>query len=67
MQGDGPPYVKIGRSVRYAESALAQWMKSRMRLSTSQAVAKRREEKDPQESRREASTGSLKVFAFNSE
>jgi predicted DNA-binding transcriptional regulator AlpA len=36
MQGDGPPYVKIGRSVRYAESALAQWVKSRMRLSTSQ-------------------------------
>jgi predicted DNA-binding transcriptional regulator AlpA len=36
MRGDGPPYVKLGRSVRYDEGALAQWMKSRLRLSTSQ-------------------------------
>jgi predicted DNA-binding transcriptional regulator AlpA len=36
MRGDGPPYVKLGRSVRYAEGALAHWMKSRLRLSTSQ-------------------------------
>ncbi len=36
MRGDGPPYVKIGRSIRYPESALLQWMKSRMRLSTSE-------------------------------
>ena len=25
MRGDGPPYVKLGRSVRYGESALAEW------------------------------------------
>ena len=25
MRGDGPPYVKLGRSVRYGESALAKW------------------------------------------
>jgi hypothetical protein len=36
MRGDGPPFVKLGRSVRYGEGALAQWMKSRMRLSTSE-------------------------------
>jgi len=36
MRGDGPPYVKIGRAIRYPESALHQWMKSRMHLSTSE-------------------------------
>ena len=36
MRGDGPPYVKLGRSVRYGEGALVQWMKSRARLSTSE-------------------------------
>lgn len=35
MRGDGPPYIKLGRSVRYSEVALLQWMKSRQRLSTS--------------------------------
>jgi predicted DNA-binding transcriptional regulator AlpA len=36
MRGDGPPYIKVGRSVRYSEAALIQWMKSRQRLSTSE-------------------------------
>jgi predicted DNA-binding transcriptional regulator AlpA len=36
MRGDGPPYIRIGRSIRYAEAALIQWMKSRQRLSTSE-------------------------------
>ena len=36
MRGDGPPYIRIGRSIRYAEAALLQWMKSRQRLSTSE-------------------------------
>ena len=36
MRGDGPPYVKLGHSVRYGEGALLQWMKSRARLSTSE-------------------------------
>jgi predicted DNA-binding transcriptional regulator AlpA len=36
MRGDGPPYVRIGRSVRYSEAALVQWVKSRQRLSTSE-------------------------------
>jgi hypothetical protein len=37
MRGDGPLYIKITeRSIRYAEPALVQWMKSRQRLSTSE-------------------------------
>ena len=36
MRGDGPPYIRIGRSIRYAEAALLLWMKSRQRLSTSE-------------------------------
>jgi excisionase family DNA binding protein len=36
MRGDGPPYIRIGRSIRYSEAALHQWMKSRQRLSTSE-------------------------------
>ena len=36
MRGDGPPYFKLGRSIRYTEAALLQWMKSRQRLSTSE-------------------------------
>lgn len=36
MRGDGPPYLKLGRAIRYRESALVQWMKSRVRLSTSE-------------------------------
>jgi predicted DNA-binding transcriptional regulator AlpA len=36
MRGDGPPYIRIGRSIRYTEAALMQWMKSRQRMSTSE-------------------------------
>lgn len=36
MRGDGPPFMRIGRSIRYTEAALLQWMKSRQRLSTSE-------------------------------
>jgi predicted DNA-binding transcriptional regulator AlpA len=36
MRGDGPPFIKIGRSIRYSEGALLQWMKARQRLSTSE-------------------------------
>jgi predicted DNA-binding transcriptional regulator AlpA len=34
MRGDGPPFIKFGRSVRYSEKALEQWMKTRQRVST---------------------------------
>jgi len=36
MRGDGPPFVKVGRSVRYPEGTLLQWMKSNLHLSTSE-------------------------------
>jgi predicted DNA-binding transcriptional regulator AlpA len=34
MHGDGPPYMKVGRSIRYSETAVLQWMKSQQRGST---------------------------------
>ena len=37
MRGDGPPYIRIGRAIRYSEPALLQWMESNTRTSTSQA------------------------------
>ena len=36
MRGDGPPYVKLGRSIRYTETSILQWMRSRQRFSTSE-------------------------------
>jgi len=36
MNGDGPPYMRIGRSIRYSDAALLHWLKSRQRLSTSE-------------------------------
>ena len=34
MRGDGPAFLKIGRGVRYTESALLQWLRFQQRLST---------------------------------
>lgn len=34
MRGDGPPFIKIGRSIRYSKEGLIQWLKSQQRLST---------------------------------
>jgi hypothetical protein len=36
MRGDGPLYIRVGRSIRYAEGALIQWMKSKQHSSTSE-------------------------------
>jgi predicted DNA-binding transcriptional regulator AlpA len=36
MRGDGPPFVKIGRSVRYSEGALREWLQSQTRRATSE-------------------------------
>ena len=36
MRGDGPAYVCIGRSIRYSQTALSQWVRSQQRLSTSE-------------------------------
>jgi predicted DNA-binding transcriptional regulator AlpA len=38
VRGDGPPMVKIGRSVRYRVSDLRAWIEARRVNSTSQAV-----------------------------
>jgi Helix-turn-helix domain len=35
MRGDGPPYIKYRRSIRYTEAGLLQWIRSRQRFSTS--------------------------------
>ena len=35
LAGDGPPYIKLGGAVRYAEASLQQWMKGQQRTSTS--------------------------------
>ncbi|MFA9230954.1 MAG: helix-turn-helix transcriptional regulator [Microgenomates group bacterium] len=40
VRGDGPPMVKIGRSVRYLVADLRQWIEARRVNSTSQEVAK---------------------------
>lgn len=37
--GDGPPYVKIGRAIRYPADALAQWIAAQTRRSTSEPAA----------------------------
>jgi predicted DNA-binding transcriptional regulator AlpA len=31
MLGEGPPYIKLGKSVRYAEAALLAWLKCHQR------------------------------------
>ena len=36
MRGDGPPYVPCGRAIRYQESDLAGYIRSRRRSSTSE-------------------------------
>jgi predicted DNA-binding transcriptional regulator AlpA len=36
LSGTGPRYVKIGRSVRYPESSIREFIKGRMRGSTSE-------------------------------
>lgn len=36
MRGDGPPFVKIGRSIRYSEGAMREWVQGQTRRSTSE-------------------------------
>jgi predicted DNA-binding transcriptional regulator AlpA len=36
LSGEGPRFVKIGRAVRYAESAVREYIKGRTRGSTSE-------------------------------
>jgi predicted DNA-binding transcriptional regulator AlpA len=37
LSGTGPRFVKIGRAVRYPESAVREFIKAHMRSSTSEA------------------------------
>ena len=36
MRGDGPPFIRVGRSIRYVRATVQQWMSSKQRLSTSE-------------------------------
>jgi hypothetical protein len=36
MQGDGPPFAKFGRTIRYPEGTLVQWTKAHLRQSTNE-------------------------------
>ena len=36
LRGDGPRYRKVGRSVRYFEVDVLEWLKARARTSTSE-------------------------------
>lgn len=38
VRGDGPPFIKIGHSVRYDRADVRAWLESRKRNSTSQAA-----------------------------
>ncbi|WP_339690093.1 AlpA family transcriptional regulator [Celeribacter baekdonensis] len=38
VRGDGPPMIKIGRSVRYRVGDLREWIEARKVTSTSQEV-----------------------------
>ena len=31
MRGEGPPYIKFSKSIRYSEVALLEWLKSHQR------------------------------------
>jgi hypothetical protein len=33
-RGDGPPFITIGRGIRYSESSVIEWARSQQRLST---------------------------------
>ena len=36
MRGDGPPFTRIGRAVRYGDADVTQWLKQQKRYSTRQ-------------------------------
>ncbi len=53
VTGVGPPYSKVGRSIRYSPTALARWLKSREHSSTSEYLKPRNRQVD------ESSTASM--------
>ena len=45
IRGDGPPYFKLGKAVRYSPSVVLAWARSRTHRSTAEAtMAAQREE-----------------------
>lgn len=38
VRGDGPPYIRIGRAVRYRWGAVVEWAEARAARSTSEAA-----------------------------
>lgn len=40
VRGDGPPYVQLGRAIRYKPEAVMTWAEGRARRSTSDATAR---------------------------
>ena len=41
LRGDGPPYAKLSRLILYERGAIDQWLRGRMRQSTSEMVGAR--------------------------
>jgi predicted DNA-binding transcriptional regulator AlpA len=39
LSGDGPPYMKVGRQVRYRPADLLRWAEKTLRHSTSESQA----------------------------
>ena len=37
LHGDGPPFIRMGRSVRYLEADVRQWIETNRRCSTSES------------------------------
>lgn len=42
MRGDGPPYILLGRCVRYRDCDLKQYTNGRLRRSTSEALPEKK-------------------------
>jgi predicted DNA-binding transcriptional regulator AlpA len=67
MRGDGPPFARLGRSIRYPEAALVQWTRGRQRLSTSEITSSVRAPASPRVERGCAErSGSLSASAARS-
>jgi predicted DNA-binding transcriptional regulator AlpA len=46
LSGDGPPYMKVGRRVRYSRADLLKWAQKSLRHSTSETACGTFEQKD---------------------
>lgn len=39
VRGDGPPYAKLGKAIRYRADALERWISNQERISTTEDVS----------------------------